>query len=1007
MARTCRSVLTTSLLLTRCILSQSADVASKSALTSVQQVRQVSPEKARSGLPVRLRGIITFFAREGDFALQDQTGGIFVLADGVRGDQLGLGRVVEIVGRTEYPDFSPRIHASSVKALELRPLPRAPKTSFEDLTSTRKDASWVEVEGTVHGIVSDTLTAAGRVLTRTPAIRLAIPGGEVLARAEWLTDDSALKLIGNKIRIDCVAGAVFNARNEWVGVRLFVPSPNQVTILDSGPSGHSIPISPIAHLLHFNNGGPVGAPVHVRGVVTLQWHGKELFVADQTGAISVQVQNGMRFQPGEVTDVIGFLEVGRYTHILDGTIVQRLHLGPAPIPTPINAAQGISGSYNSELVKIDGTIVGHYQSQTEDILSIREGSLTFDAAIQHSPGATAHFAEGSRVSLIGICLADLDDDRAARGFHLLVFAPDNVRVLSHPPWWTPAHAAILIAGLLALTFLILAWVIVLRRRVSKQTRVIRQKLAQEESLRQSAQLANHAKSDFLANMSHEIRTPMNGIIGMTDLILETDLTPVQREHLHTVKSCARGLMTVINDILDFSRIEANKLALDPIPFNLEDALAEPLKGLAIQASQKGLELVCHLSPDVPMTLLGDPGRLCQIIVNLVGNALKFTDHGEILLNVELESRTESEITLHFSVIDTGIGIPVEKQARIFDAFTQADGKTTRQFGGTGLGLTISSRLVEMFAGRLWVESEPGRGSAFHFTAEFGAATDHAPSPKPVRLQGVPVLVVDDNSTNRRILQETLSRWGMDVTLANSGAAALTEIETVVTSGKLFPLIIVDCNMPFMDGFEFMEHIRRNPKSCDTKAIMLTSAGQRGDAIRCKALSIGGYLTKPVKWTDLFHAIQGVLGTETLDSIPAPLLTRHSLRETSRRILLVEDNQVNQRVAVRLLEKHGHAVVVANNGREAVEAFDRDRFELILMDVQMPEMDGFEATARIREREKGKSEHVRIIALTAHAMTGDRERCLAAGMDAYLSKPIEPDELYAAVGSDHQFLRLDQ
>lgn len=995
----CRAIVISTLLCGVYCRAQPANRLSKPLLTSIKQVRTLSVAEARSGFPVRLRGIITFAALAGDFALQDQTGGIFVLANGVRGDQLGLGRDVEIIGRTECPDFAPRIDATTVNAYRVRPLPHGQKTSFEELASTREDANWVEVEGTVRGIVPDRLTAHGNVLAKTLALRLAIPGGQVLARAEWLTQDSALKLIGKKIRIDCVAGAVFNARNEWVGVRLFVPSPDQITILDSGQNGELNQITTIAHLLHFNNGGSVGGPVHVRGIVTLQWQGKEIFITDQSAAISVQVQDGERFGPGDAVDIVGFLEAGRYTHSLDGTIVQRLHSGPVPLPKPVTASEASSGSYNAELIKIEGTVVGQYHSQTEDVLSIRKGSLTFDAALQHSSGLTPPFEEGSRVSLVGICLSEPDEDRTARGFHLLVFGPQSIDVLSRPPWWTLGRAAMLIAGLIALTSLILGWVMVLRRRVADQTQVIRQKLSQEESLRQSAQMANHAKGEFLANMSHEIRTPMNGIIGMTDLVLDTDLTPDQREYLETVKSCARSLTTVINDILDFSKIEANKLTLDPICFNLEDALGEALKGLAVHASQKKLELACHIFPDVPAELVGDPGRLCQIVVNLVGNALKFTESGEVIVKVELESRTESEIRLRFSVIDTGIGISTEKQAQIFDAFTQADGKTTRQFGGTGLGLTISSRLVEMFGGRLCVESELGHGSTFYFSAQFGAANDRAPASKHVSVQNVSVLVVDDNTTNRRILLETLSRCGMRVTLADSAAAGLVEIENAIALGEAFPLLIVDRQMPFMDGFEMVEQIRRKAESNNTKAIMLSSAGERGDAIRCKALSIGGYLTKPVKPSELMRAIQHVLGTEDSGSAPAPLVTRHSLRETSRHILLAEDSLVNQRVAIGLLEKRGHTVVVANNGREAIEAFDRERFDLVLMDVQMPEMDGFEATAQIRTRENGTPDHVRIIALTAHAMNGDCERCLTAGMDGYLSKPIDPSKLYAAVAAE--------
>jgi PAS domain S-box-containing protein len=965
---------------------------------TVREIRAMPMSSSITGHKALLRGVVTFFdpVRKMMF-LQDATGGIYVDEPGRL--RVRPGDFIELACDAVFPDYAPYVTRPHAVVLKSGPLPAPLPVSFEDLVSTREDSQFVMAEGIIRSVSEDSPTTYatpfgdryGSGWTGDPVregrlrLDLAMGVGRVVVYAVDFDRARIHELVDARVRVRGAVATSYNHKNQTVGWFILMNSLKQMEILDEPPAdSFSGPETSIGALLKFSPTGSAGHRVKVRGRVTFLRPGSFLYIQNASGGIRVQSRDSLTADVGDEVEVAGFAAMGQTEAVLQDGIYRRSSERKVPVPAPfaIEASNALRAEHNAELIRIRGNLIGSFPSKGETVLVVSAGDVVFQAAAQETSRFNMRSGipvAGSLLQLTGVLDVQINEHGDPHGFRLLMRSLDDMLVLKSPPWWTLGHALMISGALLAVTLSISIWVLVLRRRVREKTELIRAtlestadgilvtdnagrilshnrkflgmwgiarrsaknlyvdaligaKLAERAGIlelmsvlaeqpeansndvleladgrvvechseperidgrslgrvwsfrditgrrkaeaeilraRDEAQLANRAKSEFLANMSHEIRTPMNGILGMTELTLQTEVTAVQREYLTTARSSAEILLTVVNDLLDFSKIEAGKFELERADFSIYDCMDETLRLLAPKAAEKHLRLACERSEDVPDHVKGDSVRLRQILLNLAGNAVKFTNHGEVVMRACVESLGASEIALQFSVRDTGIGIPEAERTHIFEAFAQADSSITRRFGGTGLGLAISSRLVAMMGGRIWVESEHGRGSEFHFTAVFqnaDPALDREPRPAGFEL----------------------------------------------TPGK--------------------DH-----------------------------LSIEG-------------------GAEPLN------------------ILIAEDNSVNQRVAVRMLERLGHCATVACNGKAALDAYRNCRFDLIFMDIQMPEMDGLEAASQIRLIEQTSGEHIPIFAMTAHAMKSDRDLCLAAGMDGYLSKPVQMSQLAEVVSA---------
>ena len=823
--------------------------AAPAVLTRAAQIRALTPQEADKGLPVRLRAVVTHYDPGwNDLFVQDATGAAYVAVD--RPLKILQGQLVEVTGTTGRGEFAPIVRKPQIRIIGRGRLPSPRRVSYEELVSGTLDASWVEVEGTVRTAVAD---------HHRLNLYVGIEAERVRATVVDFPREQYDRLVNARVRLRGACGATFNKRRQLTGVIIHVQSLDDIIVERPARNQTAdLPLRNASSLLQFSPRQSVAQRARLRGVVTFL-RARELYIRDSGQGLIVLTQQATGLEPGDQVEVTGFPALGEYNPVVQDATLRRLGHGPAPRPVTVTAEQ--TGDHDGDLVELEGDVVSRTITPKGQWLGVKSGSHVFSAEIDRSVAARLPpLEEGSHVRVSGICLVETGGDfNEPTSFRLVLRSERDLVMLRRPSWWTLVRTLRLLIFLGLGIFGALAWVLLLRRRVSVQTEQLRRNNEAMGRALRAAKEATELKSQFLANMSHEIRTPMNGILGMAGLALATDLSAEQHGYISDAMKSAESLLALLNDILDFSKIEAGRLELDPVDFSIRECVADAVATLAVPAHQRGLKLEVAVGTDIPDVARGDSARIRQVLLNLVNNAIKFTSAGAVTVSADVFAAAEGRTQVHLCVSDTGDGIPADKIGLIFEPFRQADGSTTRQHGGTGLGLTICSRLVALMGGNIWAESELGKGSKFHFVIPLGAAS-HAVTPQP-------------------------------------------------------------------------------------------------------ALA-------PVVW-------------EQPEARPL-------------HVLVAEDNLINQKITARLLEKAGHRVTVAGDGREALAAWRQQQFDVVLMDIQMPHLNGFECTAAIRALEEPTGGRVPILALTAHALKGYDQRCLDAGMDGYISKPMRPEELLGAI-----------
>jgi signal transduction histidine kinase/DNA-binding response OmpR family regulator len=972
-------------------------VTDPAALTTVVAVRNLSDSEAAEGHPVHLRGIVTYYdGPGGNIFFQDDTGPIYLHPHQTY--SIVPGSRVEIWGTTSA-SYTTQVELSDIRETSRGPLPEPALVNYKDAAQHKNDCRYVSLQGIVRSA-----TVQEQNLARLLLLELKDDGAIVeVAVADKQGLDPA-QLVDASVRVTGNLGGNFNARNEIMGLQLNVANSGGVVVLRlAAANPFQIPMIPLSRLVGSDEPLMLEHRVRTEGVVALYDPGEQLVIKDGDSSLLVETRQVDPLSIGQRVQVTGFptslmatpgLKHGQFVTVA-GT--------ESPTSRDISFDDAMTGKYSSDLVALKGELISEAREGNLDTLILRSGDRIFQAVFRRNYNDPTidlpAYQTGTELRVSGICFVRVQGFwGGTESFQIHLRSPQDITIIGYPSWWTIRHMLYLSASLLVIALVAFAWLALMRNRVKRQTEVIRRQLEETAALKEDAESANRAKSEFLANMSHEIRTPMNGVIGMTELAMCSD-GEEQQEFLSLIKSSGETLLVILNDILDYSKIEAGKMTLESARFNLADLIGDAVKSMAATAHGKGLELTFRLEPDVPLDLLGDSNRLRQILVNLTGNAIKFTTKGEVAVQVSVMERGETRSRLHFSVRDTGIGISPEDEKKLFQPFEQADSSTTRRYGGTGLGLAISSRIVDLMGGKIWMESVPDLGSTFYFelTLVRVEAPEKAIAPTTGEdLNHMAVLIIDDNGTNRRILEEMALRWHMRPALADSGAAGLALLRQAASAGHPFRLVLLDEQMPEMDGLAVIDHIRSELSLKDTKIILLTSADQSASAARCRQRGVAVYLTKPIRLAELFASIHKVMGEQNPQVARRHLSSKPRPAEHSLRILVAEDNQINQRLAEAMLDKMGHRVAIAASGTEGLVMWRQSEFDLILMDVQMPELDGFEATLLIRKEEALTGKHIPIIAMTANAMSGDRERCLASGMDGYLSKPINRQSLEQAI-----------